>query len=367
MKILFFITSLDVGGAERQVLDLAQRLVARDHHVKVVYLTGSGRLLSSNEPFEVIGLEGAKSLRSLISCLFALRAVIKSFKPDVVHSHMVHANLLARLVRVITPIPRLICTAHSNNEGGKLRMLAYRATNFLADVTTNVSSGAVQAFEAKGAVKSGEMLVVPNGIDTQKFMFKESARSLIRSAEGVEAGDKLILAVGRLVEAKDYPNLLRAFQILCRDDDTLKLWIVGDGELKEKLVNLSIQLSIHNRVRFLGVRDNVSDFYSCADVYVLSSAWEGFGLVVAEAMATERVVVVTDSGGVKEVVGDQGLVVSPGDANALATAVRRALDFGPRDAEILGVQARDRVIERYSLDNVVTTWVNLYSAPATPR
>lgn len=361
MNILFFITSLDVGGAERQVLDLARRLISRNHNVLIVYLTGSGRLVSSDNSISAIGLGSTKSISGAVRSFLSLRALIKSFKPDVVHSHMVHANLFARLVRLVTHIPRLICTAHNTNEGGRLRMYAYRMTNFLADVTTNVSRGAVEAFESKGAVKHGQMLFVPNGIDTDKFTFDESTRLDIRSSEGILSDGKVILAVGRLVAAKDYPNLLRAFEILCRVDKTITLWIIGDGELKSELIALCEELGIFKRVKFFGIREDVADFYSSADVYVLSSAWEGFGLVVAEAMAAERVVVATDCGGVKEVVGEEGFMVQPGNVEELAVAIKLALDMDTSAAQALGRLARQRVIDNYSLDNVVTTWVNLYA------
>ncbi|WP_123362082.1 glycosyltransferase [Pseudomonas chlororaphis] len=360
MKILFFITSLDVGGAERQVLDLAQRLESQDHQVLIAYLTGAGILLPKDTSLKTVGFHTAKSLRSLVRSFFLLRKTIKSYKPDVVHSHMVHANLLARLVRLVVFIPRLICTAHSTNEGGGIRMLAYRVTNFLADVTTNVSLDAVKEFEVKKAVKPGKMLMMPNGIDTARFSFSESLRTKIRDREGVRAGEKIILAVGRFTEAKNYPSLLQAFASLCRSDPDLILWIVGDGALRESLLTLSDKLGISQRVKLFGVREDVAEFYSAADVYALSSLWEGFGLVVAEAMAAERVVVASDCGGVREVVGSEGLLVPPGNSDELAIAIRHALDMDLASAAAMGRRARQRVLDKYSLDTVVKKWVELY-------
>lgn len=362
MKILFFITSLDVGGAERQVLDLALRLQALGHKVKVAYLTGDGALLSDEVSVEAIGFHIKKSFIGLFKSLFLLRRLVKDFAPDVLHSHMVHANLLARCVRVTTYMPKLICTAHNTNEGGKLRMLAYRLTGPLADVTTNVSHDGVKAFEAKGAVKPGSMLAIPNGIDTEKFQFDESRRSFIRNREGVFPYEKIVLAVGRLAEAKGYPELLKAFAVVSAEDKDIKLWIIGEGVLRRSLVSLAESLKISHRVKFYGVRSDVADFYNAADLYVLSSLWEGFGLVVAEAMATERVVVATDCGGVRDVVGDQGILVEPGDVNGLATAIRSGLDMDSSAARRLGQLARMRIVETYSLDKIVMGWIDLYSS-----
>ncbi|MCB2253434.1 glycosyltransferase [Pseudomonas chlororaphis] len=360
MKILFFITSLDVGGAERQVLDLAQRLESQQHEILIAYLTGTAKLLPKDSSLKTIGFHAAKSPKSLVESFFLLRDTIKSFKPDVVHSHMVHANLLARLVRLTIHIPRLICTAHSTNEGGGMRMFAYRFTNFLADATTNVSQGAVKEFEARKAVKPGTMLMVPNGIDTDRFSFSEDSRQKVRGREGVSADQKIILAVGRFTEAKNYPSLLHAFASVLKSDSALKLWIVGDGVLREALLALTEVLGISQEVTFFGVREDVADFYSAADVYVLSSSWEGFGLVVAEAMAAERVVVASDCGGVKEVLGNEGVLVRPGSSDDLAVAIRSALDIDPVSAAAMGRRARQRILDKYSLDTVVRRWVELY-------
>jgi glycosyltransferase involved in cell wall biosynthesis len=105
--------------------------------------------------------------------------------------------------------------------------------------------------------------------------------------------------------------------------------------------------------------------YRAADVFVLSSAWEGFGLVVAEAMATEKVVVATNSGGVKEVVGECGLLVTPQNSEALAHALEKALNMPPEQAKVLGKKARQRIIENFSIDNAVKKWLEIYSAAGT--
>lgn len=360
MKILFLITSLDVGGAERQVLDLAERLTQKGHEVLIVYMTGRGALISPGMSITTLGLGCTKSGLSFIRCIFRVQSLVRQFKPDVMHSHMYHANIVARIARLIVRVPRLICTAHSNNEGGCLRMFAYRITNFIASITTNVSQGAVDAFERKGAVRRGHMLAIPNGIDTDKFSFKPEIRSCIRRAEGIGDEDKVILAVGRLVEAKNYPGLLVAFSIIYKNNKNLTLWIIGDGELMDELILLSQKLNIGDRVKFWGMRQDVELFYSSADVYVLSSAWEGFGLVVAEAMAAERVVVATDCGGVREVVGDQGILVAPGRPKDLAIAMESALKLDAADARSLGYRAKERIIANYSIETIVAKWLQLY-------
>jgi len=362
MKILFVITGLGLGGAERQVVDLADRMVSCGHSVSIAYMTGSALVRPTSENINIFGLEAKKTLFGFLGVLLKLRGLVKKIKPDVVHSHMVHANILSRLARLTCRIPRLICTAHSTNEGGRLRMLAYRITAPLADVSTNVSVEAVAAFVKQGATKPGEMMAVPNGIDTNRFVRSDAARNRLRELEGVTDADKVFLAVGRLNVAKDYPNLLRAFTEVAKEIKSVRLWIVGDGDLRDEL-NIEVnRMQLSSKVKFLRIQKNVDEWMSAADVFVLSSAWEGFGLVVAEAMACEKVVVATDAGGVKEVLGDCGFLVPVRDSVALSKALQSAIQLPIDEVYELGMRGRRRVLENFSLDHAVSRWLKIYEA-----
>ncbi|MFJ7884999.1 glycosyltransferase [Pseudomonas sp. NPDC096917] len=362
MKILYVITGLGVGGAERQVLDLADRFSSQGHEVKICYLTGPALLRPKSNDIELLPLNLKKTMPGFMVGIIKLRKIIKDFVPDVVHAHMVHANLFTRIVRPFCAIKKLINTAHNTNEGGRARMLAYRLTHSLADVTTNVTLEAVHVFEQKKACPVGTMQAIPNGIDTDIFKPDLLAREEIRTSEHVGEDEKLIVAVGRLVDAKDYGNLLSAFSELCQKRSNVKLWIVGDGPEREKLAGSVKLLGLSQYVRFLGVRSDVNKIYNAADLYTLSSAWEGFGLVVAEAMASEKVVVATDCGGVKEVLGGCGYLVSRKDPTALAQAMSAALDLSPEDSRKLSASARERIVENYSINEIVDVWARIYTS-----
>ena len=362
MRILFIITSLCIGGAERQLVDLADLLSERGHEIQIAYLVGLPQLLPCNPDIKVHPIDISKDPFGFIRGYMRLMRIIKDFNPDVVHSHMVHANLLARLVRPTAKIPRLVCTAHNINEGGRHRMLAYRLTDPLADIFTNVSKEAAEAFEAKGAAPVGRILTMHNGIDVQKFSPDCMNREIYRKL--FEAGcNKIILAVGRLSEQKDYPNLLNSFSIIAKKSRNIKLWIVGDGPLRASLERLAADLGLSERTKFLGTRPDsqIPGLMRAADIFVLSSAWEGFGLVVAEAMATEKVVVATDSGGVREVVGDCGFLVPAKDSKALAYSLEKALNMPSEQAKELGKKARQRIVKKYSLDSIAERWVEIYT------
>ncbi len=366
MRVLCLITGLGIGGAETQVFALCERMAALGHDVLLVSLTDAAPGFASGNGFSVHLLGMNKSVGSAAAAYFRLRHLTREFAADVVHSHMFHANLFARLLRLSTRLPRLICSAHSTNEGGVVRMLAYRLTDRLSDLNTNVSAAAVEAFVRHKASPGGRIVAMHNGIDCTRFAFSADARHTIRATLDVAPKQRLLLAVGRLAPAKDYPNLLHAFAAVCGRRDDVRLVIVGEGKEREALQSLARELAIEPRLTLLGLRRDIPQLMSGADVFVLSSAWEGFGLVVGEAMACERVVVATDCGGVAEIVGASALLVPARDSQALAAALDRALDLGEREAQAAGVAARHRIEQMFSLDRVVSDWLRHYQTLRQP-
>jgi glycosyltransferase involved in cell wall biosynthesis len=132
--------------------------------------------------------------------------------------------------------------------------------------------------------------------------------------------------------------------------------------LREQLQSHVEELGLSSRVQFLGIRQDVADLMCASDVFVSSSVWESFGLVVAEAMACERVVVATDSGGVREVLGDAGYLVPSRDPQALATALAKAASLPQADAAELGTAARRRIVDTYSFERSIAKWRELYAS-----
>ena len=361
MKVCFLITDLAMGGAENQVVAVADNLAKRGQKIILAYILQPALVVPQSKNIEIVWLGGYKSIWGITKAFIGFITLVKRTQPDVVHSHMFHANILARVSRIFTPIPRLVCTTHSNNDGGWLRMLLYRTTHKFSDVFTNVSHEAVAAFENKRAAPKNTMLVTHNGIDTHKFRFDPKAR--IQQRQKLNLSDsKVFIAIGRFHFAKDYPNLFHAFAHVIKQHTHCKLLVVGDGELRPEIEALLQQLAIQDYVQLLGIRYDVPALLSASDIFVLSSAWEGFGLVVAEAMATERITVATDCGGVAEVMGEKGFLVNPQNSQALADGMLKALSLNSKDAAQLGKEARQRIIKKYSIHAVVDKWEEIYQS-----
>ncbi|CNH21101.1 WbcN protein [Yersinia thracica] len=363
LNLLYIITGLGMGGAEQQVCLLADKMVNDGHNVMIISLTGE-TIVKPRENITIKNLNMGKSLLGLLSSLLKVKKIVKEFSPDVVHSHMFHANIFSRFLRILVKIPCLVCTAHNTNEGNKFRMLMYRWTDKLASISTNVSKEAVDIFIHKGASFPGRMIAIPNGIDIDRFKYSPETRFFKRNEFNINDNIPMLLSVGRLTEAKDYPNLLYAYSLLLKNKNTFGkslLYIVGVGHLQSELETLVESLNIKDNVHFLGIRTDVFELMCAADIFILSSAWEGFGLVVAEAMACERVIVATDSGGVKEVVGDCGELVPVKDNVALSEAILKMLMLSDAEKRVLGVFARERIIKNNSIDNIVNKWLNIYN------
>ena len=363
-KICFIVTGLGMGGAERQVCDLADELQSIGNNIIIISLTGDSIVRPKSEEVEIIELHMKKTPIEIIKCFILCRSILKKFNPDVIHSHMVHANLFARTLRLFYKMPLLICTAHSTNEGGKWRMVAYKLTDFLADLTTNVSDASVDAFVQMGAVKPGKMIAIGNGLNIDKFVFSAKLREEKRNLLKLDRDDILYLAIGRLQPEKDYPNLLNAFSLVVKheikNNKKVKLVIIGPGYLELELKQLTTELGLDNYVTFLGIQYDVEKWLSAADCFVLSSEYEGFGLVVGEALLVERPVVATNCGGVKEVLGEYGCLVPPKDFKAFAEGMLNIFKLPSDELINITKNGRKRIIENYSIRSVAKKWLDIY-------
>lgn len=352
MKILYLITGLGLGGAEKVVCDLADQMAGKGHEVKIAYLTGEILVRPKSIDIDLISLH-LNNFYGLYSASKKYKKLIKDFQPDVVHTHMVHANIFARINRIGCAVPKLICTAHNSNEGGKFRMMAYRLTNFLSDFNTNVSQEATESLISKGAFNHNNLTTVYNGIDLSKFKLLKADKK----------NDEIIfLSVGRFNEQKDYPNLFKAIKILKDNNliEKIKFYIAGDGELRSHLEKIIEDYGIKSNIVLLGRRSDIPELLNQADYFVLSSRHEGLPTVVIEAMACETFVVATDCGGSAEIMRDTGILVPPQNSEALAEAIKQAVGKTPLEIQENNLKARQRVEELFSLEKSVQNWLKLY-------
>jgi glycosyltransferase involved in cell wall biosynthesis len=366
MRIAYVLTSLGMGGAERQVLALAARMAGRGHTVKLLVLRSP---LSQEWPttLDLFRLEMRRTPASFFAGLVCGRRFLREFSPDLVHSHSFHANFVARLLQLLAPAPAVVSTVHNVYEGGWRRMMAYRVTDALSRCTIAVSCAARDEFVRLGAVPESKCLVVSNGIDTDEFSPDPERRGLVRDACG--AGNSFVwLASGRIAPAKDYPNLLRAFANVREACPETQLWIAGEAskDRRKRVDESTLCQEPQSGVRWLGLRRDIPALLNAADAFVLASAWEGMPLAVGEAMAMGKPVVATDVGGVRELVGNAGLLVPPRNAQALAGAMISLMRATDQDRQTLSIAARVRIEQEFGMEAKADEWERLYRTLLVP-
>lgn len=354
IRVVLMITELRPAGAERVVYELATRLDRRrfEPHVLALWSFGGedGAFASEFRKRDVpVHMLRVGSKVDLTRVPFLVR-LLRDLDPQILHSHLFHANLVARLVAPLVRRPRVIATHHVVERRQLApRMLLDRLSAPLDDRTVAVSEAAARfAREECGA---RDVLVIPNGIDLEPFEQATPAADLA-------APGKLVGAVGRLNWQKGFDELLRAFALVLEKHPDAKLVIAGEGDRRRDLERLVERLGIGGSVSLHGHRSDVPRFLAALDIFCMPSRWEGFGLALVEAMAAGKPCVATAVDSLPEVLGEAGVLVPPGDREALAGAIASLLS-DPRRREDLASRARGRA-QSFSVGTMVARYERLY-------
>lgn len=358
MKLLYLITGLGMGGAERVVVDLADSMVDLGHQVTLIYLVGDAVVVPESSEIDLIFLD---LKANPISALFKFIKILKAKKPDVVHSNMYHANVFSRIARLFKPFPKLICTSHSDFEGGPIRMLIYFLTSPLMTIATNVSEQAKHKLVQVGAIKPERMLVINNSIDINKFKANDIFRNKYRAEFNLKNEEICLLAVGRFHPAKDYSTLIKIFKELNFEYNNLRLFIVGDGNLRSSIEAEIKSFSLEENVSLLGVRQDIPQLMNMCDIFISTSAWEGFGLVLAEAMACSKIVVASSNAGFLEILGKNSPYLAEiGNVNSFYNILKKILSKDEKELAEIRNTNRQIIVENYASQIILKKWLELY-------
>lgn len=361
-KIIVLTTGLNIGGAEQQVVSLSKELKRRGWKVVVVSMIKPKHFVSiladSDIPVLCLNMNpGKPSFRALWRWL----RVIISEKPQVIHSHMIHANLLGRMSRIVSKKLIIISTAHNTNEGGGWRNLAYRFTDPAASLTTHVSFKGAKDYLRKGLVSKDRILTISNGIDTSLVKRDPIIREKLREDLGVSSGF-VWMSIGRLVEAKNHLLLVEAFKRVNETDPSSKLILIGDGPLKTDIESKINRLNLSKHVIMLGSRTDAIDLLNAADGYVMSSAWEGFPISLLEAASMSLPIVSTNVGDIEEILKGSELnkLIPPNKCAILAKSMLEIMAYSPNVVEQVGKNNRLFVIDNFDISTTVDKWERIY-------
>lgn len=334
MRIVEVVPSLDVAGAERVAVMLAQGLKERGHDVTVVSLYDPrGTSLGAELADCAIPVQTVSKRAGLdLAAVPRLARLLAQLRPDVVHTHL-HA-LKYVLAAWRGPTFHTVHTVAEREATGADRWVHRLAFRFGVEPVAIGQAVADSIHRVHGLAPGW---IIANGIPTDRFRPDPAARVRVRAQLGLPGDVPTFLAVGRIEREKNHAALLAAFATPGLAG--ARLLIAGDGALRTPSEALAATLGLGARVQFLGIRKDIPELLAATDVFVLSSDWEGNPLSVMEAMAAGLPVIATTVGCVPELVSeDTGLLVPAGDVAALSAAmIALALDL-PR-ARALGVQA----------------------------
>ena len=363
MKILHVITTLDVGGAEMHLLSQVRGQSTRGHDVRVAYLKGEGTLA---EDFRRAGAIDAERV-SPLSLWSRVRWA------ELVHSHLLKADALTAVVATLGGRRSVLVSGKHNDEQILKRPAVSYVHGILGNlpVRTIVLSDHVGRFvETHGRVPRSKQTRIYYGLDPAPFeeaaALDEKARFRARAEFDLDADEIVFLCVARFAPQKAHDVLLRAFAKAREGRNDLRLLLVGDdpfGEGRQRAEAVAAELRLGRAVRFLGIRRDVPALLGLSDVFVMSSLWEGLGLVFLEAMAAGLPVLATRVSAVPEVVvdGETGVLVAPGDPGELAAGFL-GLAGDPDQRARMGLAGRRRVGERFGLDRMVAETLAVYDA-----
>jgi glycosyltransferase involved in cell wall biosynthesis len=355
--VVHLVLSLDIGGLEAVVVNLAAR-ASDGIEVTVVCLEARGalaeRLVDRRINVECIGTPSTPVMASVRR----LRRRLCELTPDVLHCHNQKALIHGSLATLGWRTPALIYTRHGRT---RVSTLLTQAANRLgvhrSRFVVGVSDDASEIARREGA-RTSRLRVIRNGIDVQAY-----------DAPGyhVRAGNAHAVTVARLAPVKDIGTLLRAARIVRRARGDFRLSIIGDGPSRPELEALSRELGLSETVTFHGASTDPRPFLADANIFVQSSTSEGLSLTLVEAMAAGLPVVATDVGGNAEVVKSQitGLLAPPRDPGALAEAILQIL-ASPSAATAMSRSARARAEREFDVSRMVAEYEELYRQAARP-
>jgi glycosyltransferase involved in cell wall biosynthesis len=345
-RIAIYTASLRVGGAERFVVNLAAELVRRGYPVDIVLASAEGPLLEQAPPeARIIDLRARQVSRSVPRLMGYLRAE----HPAAMLTLQTHCNIAGILAQKLARRRVRIVVSEHNSAYARMRSRFSKETLLLklghwlypqAQAIVAVSRALAGELAEALHLERAKVITVYNPIVDQRVLAQ--AELPLEHPWFASGQPPVILSAGRLVRQKDHATLLRAFSRL-RRNTAARLLILGEGEERDHLAALAADLGVEGDVSLAGVDTNPYRYMRHCGVFVLSSAWEGFGNVLVEAMACGAPVVSTDcQSGPAEILEDgrYGLLVPVGDDEALATAMAATLDR-PLASERLKERARD--------------------------
>ena len=375
-KITHFIWSLEIGGAEMLLYNLLSKTDKNSFTSEVIVMKEAGPVGAMIKKLDVPVLSmGSRRGIQLLTAYSKLIVRLKRNPPDLIQTWMYVSDIAgltaAKFAGAGTPV---VWSAHNPASGPQNEnVIAANSIKICAKLAKSrhapskiicCSTTTKRMHIAQGYPNNDKMIVIDNGVDTERFKPDAEARGALRKEIGVGDGDLLIGMVARYHPQKDHANFLRAASILIKKEPNAYFLLCGDqiDSDNDELAAMIKAGGLKDRCRLLGVRMDTPAIQASLDIGCLSSIGESFPLAIAEAMSCGVPCVATDApdGALAHLIGDTGITASPGDSVALSQAWLRLIEMGVNERQNLGTAARERIVNNFSLKFTVDKYENTY-------
>lgn len=369
MRVAHIIKVTRISGAERHLLVLLKGLRDKGVDARLVILVEPHNpmddMLSEAEAVAIPITRITIYRHYDVTLIWRLGKVLRDLRPDIVHTHLIHADLFGLITSKLVRIPKIIASRH-NDDHFRYHPMLRRISQVMWWLTDGgiAISNAIRDFTMliEGA-SSNKVEVVHYGLPYCWIEDEDiqHARQQIR-AELNLGDDTIILGmVCRLVEQKGIGYALQAFQQIHKQFPDIHLIIAGEGELAELLQSKARLLGISGNVHWLGWRNDALTVIASMDIFLMPSLWEGFGLVLLEAMSRRIPIIASHVSAIPEVVDHQqtGILIAPQDVDALAKAITNLLQDRPLSKH-MGLLGEDRLEQHFSVEKMVAGTLAVY-------
>ena len=293
---------------------------------------------------------------------------LRVLHPDILHCHLVRANLYGRIAARLAGVPKVICTHHGIEDymvGDSLRDRAVRSVERLTDrwVTCHVgvSEGMRRAAIRHLGIAPDKIVAIPNGVGLALYDHNREERAIVRQELGLDPDAVVVGSVGILNRTKNFQLLVKVAKSILERRSGVQFIIVGDGDQRSELETMVAKLGLRRSVILPGFRADIHRVLRALDIFALTSRSEGFGLAVVEAMASGLPCVAFDVGALGELVADgqTGFLVTAGDAEGFGVALNRLI-VSPELRSGMGQAAQTRARTLFSVELMVRRYNELY-------
>ena len=354
IKIIYIIPTLDMGGAERLLVDIVKNLNQERFASKVVCLKKFGFWGIELKKLGVPLILAGRREKLGLSTFFNLVKILKSQKADIVHTHLFGADVFGIMAAKLAGVKVIVSTEHNlNYQENFFKKFIKRYTNIFADVIVAVSAAVKNYVVGSEEIKENKVEVIYNGVDIKKFL--NETRNYKNGRE-----DIIIGSLGRLTKQKGFDYLIEAIAAIT-GSGKIKCLIAGEGEKRKKLKKQIKKLNLGSRVELLGWRRDTKEFLNSLDIFVLPSRWEGFGIAILEAGLSGLPVVAAKVDGIREIIkdGEDGLLFAKGNIAGLTEKINYLVN-SPEERKRLGLALQNKVKEKFPIGKIVKKYEDLY-------